>query len=135
VLAIGSGHKNNGWAVGVRDPHKRERRLATLKLRDVAMATSGSSEQFFEFEGKRYGHIIDPRTGLPAEGIASATVVASSAALADGLATAFFVGGRELAERYCSTHPEVLVLMISENRQERPVVLGDNTHCGVEIID
>jgi thiamine biosynthesis lipoprotein ApbE len=60
--------------------------------------------------------------------------VAQSAAIADGLATAFFVGGREMAERYCATHPEVLVLMI-ENDLKRPVVLGANYHCGVEIID
>jgi thiamine biosynthesis lipoprotein len=134
VLAIGGGHNNEGWPVGVRDPHSRERRIAALRLRDAAMATSGISEQFFDSEGKRYGHIIDPRTGMPSEGIASVSVVAQSAAIADGLATAFFVGGREMAERYCATHPEVLVLMI-ENDLKRPVVLGANYHCGVEIID
>jgi thiamine biosynthesis lipoprotein len=99
------------------------------------MATSGSAEQHFESGGKRYGHIIDPRSGMPAEGVASVTVVARSAAVADGLATAFYVGGRELIERYCSTHEEVLVLMIEESEPDRPIVVGASNRCGVEIID
>ena len=135
VLAIGSGADGRGWAVGVRHPQLRDRRMAVLKLRDSAMATSGSAEQHFEIGGKRYGHIIDPRSGMPAEGVASVTVVAPSAALADGLATAFYVGGRELAERYCTTHSEVLALMIEECDPDRPIVVGASNRCGVEIID
>jgi FAD:protein FMN transferase len=135
VLAIGSGADGLGWAVGVRHPRLRDRRRAVLKMRDSAMATSGSAEQHFESGGKRYGHIIDPRSGMPAEGVASVTVVAPSAALADGLATAFYVGGRELAERYCSTHSEVLALMVEESDPDRPIVVGSSNRCGVEIID
>ena len=96
------------------------------------MATSGGEEQFFVHNGKRYGHIIDPRSGMPAETVSSSTVVAHSAAIADGLATAFYVGGRESAERYCLTHPGVLVLML-ESGAERPIVIGGNDRCEVEI--
>jgi thiamine biosynthesis lipoprotein len=135
VLAIGGGVDGRGWAVGLRHPRLRDQRIAVLKLRDSAMATSGSAEQHFESGGKRYGHIIDPRSGMPAEGVASVTVVASSAALADGLATAFYVGGRELAERYCSTHSEVLALMIEESEPDHPILMGASNRCGVEIID
>jgi FAD:protein FMN transferase len=131
--AIGKGDfGHDGWAVGIRHPRYQDKRLALLKLRDCAMATSGNEEQFFEYEGKRYGHIIDPRTGNPAQGVASVTVIAQSAAIADALATAFYVGGRELAERYCSTHPNVLVIML-EASVEQPIVSGNYHGCEVEI--
>jgi thiamine biosynthesis lipoprotein len=103
-------------------------------MRDCAMATSGSEEQFFVQDGKRYGHIIDPRTGLPAERVSGVTVIAPSAALSDALATAFYVGGPELAERYCSTHHDVMALML-ENGAKRPVLFGDNKRCKVEAIN
>jgi len=132
IRAIGSGDRS-GWLVGVRHPRDKTRRLARLRMRDCAMATSGSEEQFFEHQGKRYGHIIDPRTGLPAERVSGVTVIAESAAMADALATAFFVGGPEMAESYCSTHPGVLVIML-ESAAERAIVFGSNTQCKVEII-
>ena len=133
IRALGRGdRKQSGWVVGVRHPAHKDRRLAILRMRDCAMATSGGEEQFFEHNGKRYGHIIDPRSGQPAETVTSATVVAHSAATADGLATAFFVGGPELAERYCSTHPGVLSLIL-ERGAERPLVFGRNDRCEIEI--
>ena len=134
IRAIGSGDRGHaGWSVGVRHPRQKNRRLAVLRIRDCGMATSGGEEQFFEYGGKRYGHIIDPRSGQPAETVNSVTVVAQSAAVADGLATAFYVGGIELAERYCSTHPGVLSLIL-ERGAERPVVFGSNERCEVEIV-
>jgi thiamine biosynthesis lipoprotein len=120
--------------VGVRHPRRTERRLAILRLRDSGLATSGDEEQFFEHEGRRYGHIIDPRSGWPAEGVAGVTVVAPLAAVADALSTAFYVGGRELATRYCSTHPEILVILL-EAGAEHPIVLGGNDRCEVEVIN
>ena len=134
ILAFGSGDiGHNGWSVGVRHPKYLDRRLALLRLRDCAMSTSGSEEQYFLHEGKRYGHIIDPRTGQPAERVAGVTVIAGSAAVSDALATAFYVGGPELAERYCSRHPDVLAVML-EADAERPVVFGDKSKCEVEMI-
>ena len=89
------------------------------------MSTSGSEEQFFESEGRRFGHIIDSRTGWPARKSASVTVVADSAARSDALATAFFVGGRELAERYCEKHHDVLAIMFEADAQS-PILIGHN---------
>ncbi len=135
IRAIGGG--KNGWSVGVRHPGKKERRLAVVRLRDAALSTSGGEEQFFEYGGKSYGHIIDPRSGMPADRVASVSVIARSAALTDALATAFYVGGPELAEAYCHTHPGVLVLML-ESGAGRPVLFGANglsELCEVEIID
>ncbi len=82
-----------GWKVGVRHPLRPAVRLATITLEDQALGTSGSGTQFFIDRGKRLGHILDPRTGLPAEGVLSATVLAPCAADADALSTALYVLG------------------------------------------
>ena len=66
--------------------------------------------QFFRHEGKRYGHLLDPRTGWPAEDVLSVTVLAPTAAEADALSTAFFVLGLENTREYCDTHRNVTVL-------------------------
>ena len=129
MRAIGRGGAGqSSWSVGLRHPRYKDRRLALLRIHDCALSTSGSEEQFFLHEGKRYGHIIDPRTGQPAAGVTSVTVVAQSTAVSDALATAFYVGGRDLAERYCAAHPEVLVIMLESNA-EIPVVIGSNERC------
>jgi thiamine biosynthesis lipoprotein len=96
------------------------------------MSTSGSEEQFFESGGRRFGHIIDARTGWPAERVTGVTVVADTATRSDALATAFFVGGRDLAERYCAQHSDVLAIMLEANAQ-RPILIGNNKRCAVEL--
>lgn len=82
-----------GWQVGLRHPLFPARRLATIALEDRALGTSGAATQFFVDRGRRLGHILDPRTGRPADGVLSATVIASSAAIADALSTAAYVLG------------------------------------------
>jgi thiamine biosynthesis lipoprotein len=82
-----------GWVVGLRHPLKPGKRLATFQLRDEALGTSGSGTRFFVENGRKVGHILDPRCGQPAEGVLSATVVAATAADADALATALYVLG------------------------------------------
>ncbi len=80
------------WRVGLRDPRIKAGILESYELKDQAMATSGDYEQFFELDGKRYSHIIDPRDGYPVnDSRVSVSVVAKSAVLADSLATAFYV--------------------------------------------
>lgn len=95
LIARGGHNGHQGWPVGLGNPLFTEKRLGTLLLRDQAMATSGSNIQFFRHEGKRYGHILNPGTGWPVDGMLSVTVLAPSAALADALSTAFFVMGVE----------------------------------------
>ena len=81
------------WPVGMRHPLRPGRRLATVQLDHRALGTSGSGTQFFIDRGRRLGHILDPRTGMPAEGVLSATVIAPTAAEADSLSTALYVLG------------------------------------------
>jgi thiamine biosynthesis lipoprotein len=101
-----------GWTVGVGHPLRPGERLAEIRLRDRALGTSAGTFQSFRHQGKRYGHILDPRTGRPAEGVLAVTVTAPTAALADGLSTAFFVMGPEPAFQFCREHPELAVLMV-----------------------
>ena len=80
------------WAVQIEDPAKRGRR-AVIPLRDAAVSTSGNYENFFQVEGRRYSHILDPRTGWPVPGLASCSVIASTCLESDAWATACFVYG------------------------------------------
>ena len=100
------------WEVGMRHPEQPERRLGTLRLCNRALGTSSSQFQSFRHGGRRYGHILDPRTGQPAEGVLSATVVAPSAALADALSTALFVMGARQSLDYCRAHPEIGAVLV-----------------------
>ena len=125
VLARGSTLQDRlgGWLVGVHHPLRHNERLAEIRLRDRALATSGSEKQFFRYKGRRLSHILDPRTGQPAEGLLSATVLAPTATLADGLSTAFFVMGAERAIAYCQSRPELATLLVREARGARVEVL------------
>ncbi len=90
-----------GWLVGIGDPLRPGKRLAVVRLQNQALGTSGSSVQYFRQAGKRYGHILDPRTGWPADRLLSATVIAPSAAEADAYSTACYVLGLEGAIALC----------------------------------
>jgi len=112
VLVRGDHTGYRGWPVGIRNPLLPHERLATILLKDQSLSTSGSNVQYFRHEGKRYGHILDPRTGWPSEELLSVTVIAPTAAVADALSTAFFVGGVENALCYCDNHPQIGAIFI-----------------------
>jgi FAD:protein FMN transferase len=141
VVAIGGGKgpvlserkRVEGWMIDVRSRQVARERIARLWLRDGALATSGAGEQFVDVEGRRYGHVLDPRTGWPASGAISVSVVTRSAAMADALSTAFLVAGESLAARYCAANPETLVLLTPDDGSERCRVFG--RYRGVEVED
>ncbi|MEZ6144052.1 MAG: FAD:protein FMN transferase [Planctomycetaceae bacterium] len=112
LRAVGDHHGQGGWPVGIKNPLFTEKRYATVLLADQAMSTSGSNIQYFRHEGRRYGHILDPRTGWPAEGLLSVTVLAPTAAEADALSTAFYVMGLEKAAEYCHNRPEIGAILV-----------------------
>ena len=103
-----------GWTIGVAHPLFPERRLGEISLRDRALATSGSTYQFFRCGGKRYSHVVDPRTGYPTTGVLSTTVLAPTATEADALSTAFFVLGPEKTAAFCAKRPEIGALLVLE---------------------
>jgi len=84
------------WQLGLQHPRKKNKLFETLKLRDLAVVTSGDYQQYLESETKRYSHIIDPKTGYPVEGdVISVTVVAKDTLTADAVATCVFLLGKE----------------------------------------
>lgn len=104
ILALGEGPEKespSGWKVSIRDPLARNGPLATVQLRNRALSTSGVGEQFFQAGDRRYGHVLDPRTGHPVEKNLAATALAPSAAEADALSTAFLVMDLEDILSYC----------------------------------
>ena len=113
-----------GWSVGIAHPWDSSRRLAVLWLRDQALGTSAATFQHLEYNGRKLGHILDPRTGWSAEAMASASVVAPTAAEADALATAFFILGVEQAAAYCEKHPEIGVVLLANEPDSQPVFLN-----------
>ncbi|MEK6246782.1 MAG: FAD:protein FMN transferase [Planctomycetales bacterium] len=126
VMARGQRSAEGGpvpWTVGLIHPLRPEQRLAEISLPDRALSTSGSRTQSFHFQGRRYGHILDPRTGSPAEGVYSVTVLADCAATADALSTALFVLGPQRAGEFCRRHPEIAVLLVLPNSNQGSVVI------------
>ena len=83
------------WEITIKHPRNRDRFIAKLPISNRSVVTSGDYERFFEVDGKRFHHILNPATGLPATGCMSATIVAPDAAMADALATAMCVMGVE----------------------------------------
>lgn len=106
------GGDTTGWSVSIPHPYQLERSVGDVVLRNQALGTSGSGTQFFEIEGRRFGHLIDPRTGWPASGVFTATAVAATAAEADALATAFYILGPSGASEYCASHPETGAVLV-----------------------
>lgn len=103
VLAWGLPAEEESWQVEVCHPGNEDETLCRLDMRPGALSTSSAAERFVRSEGKTYGHIIDPRDGLPTSTIEGATIWTPQAALGDVLSTALFILGREaLAENGCA---------------------------------
>lgn len=93
IFAWGTQPDGKPWTVGIVNPMNKNKIFATFPLENSAVETSGSYEKFVMFNGKRYSHIIDPRTGYPAMGVVSVSVFAKQTEIADALATGIFVLG------------------------------------------
>jgi thiamine biosynthesis lipoprotein len=95
LIAWGDGLNGEKWKVGIADPKKEKAFISWLELNEMAVVTSGDYERFTIIDNIRYAHIIDPRTGYPAVGLKSVTIICPDAELADALATTVFVLGQE----------------------------------------
>jgi thiamine biosynthesis lipoprotein len=125
ILARGRNHGDDRecWSIGLQDPLRPQIRLGEFHLRNRALGTSGGGTQFFECEGRRYSHILDPRDGWPAEGVYTATVMAASAAEADALSTAAFVLGPEGAAKLCQRRPDIGVVLVCPGSSESGITV------------
>jgi len=110
------GKQTNGedWKVAITNPLNKNKAFALLPLDNGAVVTSGNYEKYVEFDGKRYTHIIDPRTGYPCSGVISVTVFAPKAELADALATSVFVMGKETGLDRINQLPNIECIIIDD---------------------
>ena len=110
------GHQPDGkeWTIAITNPLYKEEVFAVLPVSDKAVVTSGDYEKFVEFDNTKYSHIIDPRSGYPAKGIISVSIIAPSAELADALATSVFVMGTETGIDRINQLPDVECIIIDE---------------------
>ena len=108
-----------GWGVRLRHPNDEDHSLGTLWLRDCGLGTSAATFQYFDYNGRKLGHLLDPRTGWPVEGTSSATVVAPTAAEADAMSTAIFVLGLADAEKFLKPRPHLSAVMLVDGTLQR----------------
>ena len=116
VTALGSKKDGGSWNIAVQDPRNDNAYLCIFPLEDATASTSGAYERFFEENGIRYGHILDPETGCPADsGLLSVTVVCADPAVADALSTALFVMGAEDALDFWRESDDFECILISDD--------------------
>lgn len=118
VQAVGRRPDGGLWKLGLRDPLS-DGLIGTLSVADLAVVTSGSYERFFTGpDGKRYGHILDPATGYPAEnGLLSVTVLAKDGGLADALSTALFVMGKDGAIAHWRKYRDFEMILLTQEKE------------------
>lgn len=107
IVAVGAPPDSDGWPVRVPSPSGSEETDFVLPLRDVALSTSGGAEQYLLYEGQRYSHLFDPRTGYPLAETASVSVLSPDATDGDVLSTAFLVQGEAWARAFCLSSPAI----------------------------
>lgn len=115
------------WRVAVEDPFSdsEDSYAGILSLQDQAAITSGAYERYFEQDGVRYHHILDPSTGYPAEsGLSSVTIVSADGTLADALSTALFVMGKDKAIAYWRAHTDEFDMVLIENNGDLTISEG-----------
>jgi len=113
----GRAQGSRDWKVGVRNPFVRSENIGVLALTGgAAVATSGNYERFVVIDGERFSHIIDPRTGYPARGLAGVTVISDTAVSADALSTALFVMGADRGMEVLARLPECQALFVPDSQ-------------------
>jgi thiamine biosynthesis lipoprotein len=113
------GRREDGtcWKVGIADPNDKSKMVMWIPVDNASVATSGDYEQYFERNGIRYSHTIDPKTGRPTTGIKSVTIVSPSAELSDALATAVFVMGVDAGMNFINQLPKVYAVVIDHRNK------------------
>ncbi len=106
-----------GWKVEIKNPWDSSKTSAEVFLKDMSMSTSGNYEKYFRAEGKTYAHIMDPRTGFPAQGSVSVSVIAPKTLDSEAWAKPYFVNGRQWAARH---KPRDFRVFFCEDRTDQP---------------
>lgn len=117
LINAGGEIKTSGsnWKVGIQHPRKTNEIVKTLMIDNISVATSGDYEQYFEINGKRYHHIIDPANGFPANGCQSVTIIAKDDLTADAFATGIFVLGKDEGMKLIESNSSIEGMIINNS--------------------
>lgn len=113
MMSVGHPPRAPRWRIGLRDPHDKLGYFARVGLAGDAISTSANYEQFIAQDGKKYGHILDPRTGRPAEGLLAVTVVAADATTTDAWDTPLYVLGLDAAKKKAIEHTDLAAILVA----------------------
>ncbi|WP_170117763.1 FAD:protein FMN transferase [Arcicella aurantiaca] len=108
-------HPDGIWKVGIADPNKNTDYIGWLPIQNEAIATSGNYERFALIDGKRYSHIINPKTGYPVKGIKSVTVLSPDPELCDVMATSIFLMGRKKGLDFANNFNDIRCFIVDDN--------------------
>lgn len=106
---------NSPWKIGVVNPFKRYKTADILAIKNGAVTTSGDYEKFILIDGKRYSHIINPKTGMPSTGLTSVTVIGPNAETANGFSTSIMVLGQKKGLEMMNKYPDYACLLITDS--------------------
>jgi FAD:protein FMN transferase len=120
IITWGTQPDGSAWRVGIADPNNKASIISWLAIKDASVVTSGNYEKFRTINGVRYGHILDPRTGYPAQGVGSVTIMSPDAEICDALATGIFVLGIEKGLALINTLKGIECLIIDEKGKLYP---------------
>jgi len=117
----------DAYIIGVRHPRDKNGLCGTVSINNMAFATSGDYEKYVAIEGKRFTHIMDPKSGHPVSGMLAVTVIAPLGVDTDGLSTSIFIQGESLARKVRAANPRTQILIIRENSgsQTEMIKIGD----------
>lgn len=122
IYVLGTPADKTAWKIGIQHPRDKNEILGYLELKDEATATSGDYERFFEINGKRYSHIIDPRTGRPISGTIAVTIVAPTGTKVDALSTSIFVLGPEKGLKLIKNMPDANAMIAYEGKDGKLMI-------------
>ncbi len=119
LYALGKAPQEGGWAIGIQDPRDKDKIINIMKVEDMAVATSGDYRRYFTLEGKRFSHIVNPKTGLTVQEVPmSVTIVGPDATTTDALSTGVFVLGPEEGMKLIESLPGIEGMIIIEGMEK-----------------
>ena len=132
VQTLGLKPDGKRWRVGIQDPSDLNSMFAVVEVSDEAVITSGAYQRYFEENGVHYHHIIDPRTGYPAEsGLTSVTIISADGTLADALSTSLFIMGADDASAFWKKHQDQFEAIMMTDSGEVLVTSGLADRCKI----
>ncbi|MCB0340043.1 MAG: FAD:protein FMN transferase [Bdellovibrionales bacterium] len=114
IFVLGPRQNNQAWQIGVKHPRKKSEVLTTISLTQGALATSGDYERYIEIDGRRYCHILNPKTGYPVQDFQSVTVMGPSCLVAGSIATITMLLGKKRGESFLRSNKVSSVLVDSK---------------------